>query len=110
MFQQTYARALFLPLDDQFTTAAQTWNTAWEMARADRDAQSYSHVVALLAEEFKPITTPRALLLLAVAPDPVLLRRVVGLCELSGVNLNPRVAFGAACALRLRQLQDGALT
>jgi hypothetical protein len=37
-----------------------------------------------------------------------LLRRVVGLCHLTGVALDPRVAFHAACALRVCQLQDGA--
>jgi hypothetical protein len=67
-------------------------------------------VVALLAEQFKPITTIRALLRLSVAPDPTLMQRVVGLCQVSGGELDPRVALEAACALRLRQLLDGVPT
>jgi hypothetical protein len=67
-------------------------------------------VVALLAEQFKPITTIRALLRLSVAPDPALMQRVVGLCHASGGALDPRVALDAACALRLRQLLDGVPT
>lgn len=109
MVQQMSTSAPHLPLDNQFTAAAEAWNAALSTARADRDAQSYRQVVALLAEQFKPITTLRALLRLAVAPDPALLRRVVDLCHLTGVALDPRVAFHAACALRMCQLQDGAL-
>jgi hypothetical protein len=109
MFQLTSTYAPNAPLDNQFTAAAETWNAALSTARADRDAQSYRHVVALLEEQFKPITTLRALLRLSMAPDPALLRRVVGLCQLTGVALDPRIAFDAACALRLCQLQDGAL-
>jgi len=97
------------PLDDQFTAAAQLWNAALSTARADREAQSYGHVVALLEEQFKLITNVRALLGLVLTPPPALLQRVVGLCQLSGVELDPQVAFNAACALRLYQLQDGAL-
>ena len=67
-------------------------------------------MVALLAEQFKPITTIRALLRLSVAPDPALMPRVVGLCQVSGGELDPRVALEAACALRLCQLLDGVPT
>jgi hypothetical protein len=39
-----------------------------------------------------------------------LMQRVVGLCQVSGGELDPRVALEAACALRLRQLLDGVPT
>ena len=109
MLQQTSTDVPNLPLDTQFTAATETWNAALSIAREHRDAQSYRQVIVLLEEQFKPITTLRALLRLSVAPDPSLLRRVVGLCQLTGVALDPQVAFNAACALRLCQLQDGAL-
>src|SRR5215831_4799135 len=104
MLQQMSATTLHPPVDEQFTAAAQTWNTALSKAGADREAQSYSHVVSLLAEQFKSITTIRALLCVSATPNSALLRRAAGLCELSGVELDPHVALDATCALRLRQL------
>jgi hypothetical protein len=109
MLQQMSAPTLDPPIDELFTAAAQTWNTALSKAGADREAQSYGRVVSLLAEQFKSVTTIRALLYVSATPDSALLRRVARLCELSGVRLDPRVALDATCALRLLQLQDGAL-
>jgi hypothetical protein len=108
MVSQTFVRVPPAPIDERFTTTAKTWNAAMSRARADPAAQSYGYVVALLGEQFKLVTTIRALLQMFAAPDVALLRRVEGLCALSGVELDPQVILGAACAQRLRQLQDGA--
>ena len=109
MLQQMSAPTLNPPVDEFFTPAAQTWNAALSKAGADREALSYGRVVSLLAEQLKSITTIRALLCVAATPDSALLRLAAGLCELSGVELDPHLALDATCALRLRQLQDGAL-
>jgi hypothetical protein len=107
MLQQTYQPALVRPSEDDLTAAAWRWTSALRSAQAGADAYSYGCVVSLLAEQFTPVTTIRVLLRLSVSPNPALMQRVVGLCEVSGGELDPHVALDAACALRLRQLLDG---
>ena len=107
MLQQTYQPALLRPSKDDLTAAAWRWTSALSSAQAGADTYLYGCVVALLAEQFTPITTIRALLRLSASPDPALMQRVVSLCQLSGGELDPHVALDAACALRLRQLLDG---
>src|SRR5262245_60239088 len=81
------------------TAATHAWNAALATAQADHEADLYACVITLLEERLKAFTTIRALLTLYDTPNRALTERAMDLCRLSGVDLNPRVALDAACAL-----------
>jgi hypothetical protein len=109
MLLQTDAPLSVPPIECALTAASHAWNAALATAEADPEAYLYACVVALLEVPLKAFTTIRALLTLYDTPTRALTERAIDLCQLSGVDLNPRVALDAACALRLRLLMDGAL-
>jgi hypothetical protein len=109
MLQQTSALPPAPPIKCALTAATHAWNAALKTAQADQEAYLYACVVALLEEPLKAFSTIRALLTVYDTSNRALTQRAVELCDVSGVDLDPRVALGAACALRLRQLMDGAI-
>jgi hypothetical protein len=96
-------------LQSDFTTAVHTWNTALMQARSSDMADLYACVVTITLSSLACYTTIRDLLTAYKSPASSLSEQVMDLCGAGDARLDPSVAFGAACALRLRQLMEQAI-
>jgi hypothetical protein len=113
MLQQThrpaYSPVPAVPVQSEFTVAVHSWNTALLQARSSDMADLYACVVTLTLSSLARYTTIRDLLTAYQSPASTLTEQVMDLCGAGDARLDPHVAFGAACALRLRQLMEQAI-
>jgi hypothetical protein len=105
--QQSYQT--FGPAQGSIREAIYAWQWALVTSRASEEAARYAAVVAIVKESLDRFTTIQDLLKAYNAPDLGLKSRVFALCGDGFIRLQPQVALGAACALRLRQLMDVAI-
>jgi len=109
MLQQSYHSTSAPPLQSEITATVHTWEAALVTARGGRDVDVYAAAMVPLLDALQRHTTIHALLTAYTAPDAALARQAKDLCDAGGAHLDPHVALGAACALRLRQLMDVAV-
>jgi hypothetical protein len=86
------------------------WNTALATASASRDADRYACVMVLVMESMDHYNTVHNLIKAYCAPDIGLKSQVLVLCGDGEIRLQTQVVLGAACALRLRQIMEAAIT
>lgn len=113
MLQQThrpsYRTVPPAPVQSDFTTAVHSWNAALLQARSSEMADLYACVVTITLSSLARYTTIRELLTAYESPASSPIEQVMDLCGAGDARLDPSVAFGAACALRLRQLMEQAI-